>query len=378
MVSNIPSFRQMPKDNVSGGRGGSERVRAPNPARPGQFRRAMRDDKRFNKEDKPRETEKIREVEEVDDSEENPSLFELSRTRAKKKAAKDAFDAELAAKEASQDPEAEVTAPLVEEGVEITDGLNLEDFYANMDGFAPEEMPKPQTPILTTVKPPDQMMDALKIQQATLASSKQVPKIEKKYAKSTDQSISKKQKASPKSPSERTAEVKGDSAGAANASIQAVNFQTDKVQESKEVAPPSTIRELATQIIDRIQIMRKDNETHTTITLRNPPILEGATITLTTSSHASREFNIAFANLSPDAKLLLDRKLSEDSLTGALARKGIVVHMLTTSTNPAENLMTAEAGQTSRERQQDQQRQQQQQQQREQSSQDLEDEEGVT
>ena len=93
--------------------------------------------------------------------------------------------------------------------------------------------------------------------------------------------------------------------------------------------------------------------------MRNPPILDGATITLTTTDNAKREVNIAFANLSPDAKMLLDRKLKEDSLTQTLDRKGITVHMLTTTTQ-AEQPLAPQAGQSFRERQQEGQQQQQQ------------------
>ena len=78
-----------------------------------------------------------------------------------------------------------------------------------------------------------------------------------------------------------------------------------------------------------------------------------------------------YCNLSPDAKLFLDRKLNEDSLTQTLERKGVIVHMITTSTQP-ENL-TVGTSQPSQEEQQQQQREQsQQQQQREREQQEEE------
>lgn len=106
--------------------------------------------------------------------------------------------------------------------------------------------------------------------------------------------------------------------------------------------------------------MRKGDLTSTIITLRHPPVMAGSTITLTSSANANREFNISFANLSPDAKVFLDRKLKEDSLTETLERKGIIVHNVTTTTEP-EKVISADAGQASKDRQDQQQEQQQQQ-----------------
>lgn len=149
-------------------------------------------------------------------------------------------------------------------------------------------------------------------------------------------------------------------AAAMQSPIQAAAFHSEKASAGGEASRSATIRDLAAQIVDRIQVMRKDDQTSTIITLRHPPILSGATITLTASDHAKREFNISFANLSPDAKVFLDRKLKEDSLTETLDRKGIVVHNLTTTTEP-EKVITADAGQASKDRQDQQQEQQQQQ-----------------
>lgn len=149
-------------------------------------------------------------------------------------------------------------------------------------------------------------------------------------------------------------------AATAQPAIQGAAFHADKVQETSEASRSATIRELAAQIVERIQVMRKDDLTSTIITLRHPPVMAGSTITLTSSDNAKREFNISFANLSPDAKVFLDRKLKEDSLTETLERKGIIVHNITTTTEP-EKVISADAGQASKDRQDQQQEQQQQQ-----------------
>lgn len=146
--------------------------------------------------------------------------------------------------------------------------------------------------------------------------------------------------------------------GGVNAPVQGVNLKSDKAAEA-ETAPPATIGDIANRIVDKIQVMRAGNETQTTITLRQPPMLEGATITLTASDNAKKEFNIQFANLSNEAQKFLDTRLKgEGGLREALEKKDIVVHVMTTSTQPAETLISADAGQAGRERQ-DQQGQQQ-------------------
>lgn len=113
--------------------------------------------------------------------------------------------------------------------------------------------------------------------------------------------------------------------------------------EKNEINQPSSnarsnLQELARQIIDRIQVMQQGGDTKTQITLKNPPLLVGSTITLTSSANAQNEYNISFGNLSYEAKTFLDKKLHKDSLTKALQKKGVVVHMVTTTVE-RENLV---------------------------------------
>jgi hypothetical protein len=389
MLNNIPPIRPNPREE-SGVR--TDRMKPQGPPRNDTFRKSMRD-RRPSKEEEHASA--------VEDHEEPaPSLFDLSKTTKPKP--KPSLTSKSTLKESSSDfvSNRPVTAkperdPSQDQGSDLfashegeeattsepTPQQPADHFLATADepqfvvdeGFQESEIEttQPKMPLEMPQKDfnklPDQFLtkDALNQQQAaTLPRPQTIKKTADKEASFETGKVglsSKKQKAG-KGEESRTAEkteAKGDTTGAVNASIQSVGFQTDKVQETQETAPSATIREIATQIVDRIQIMRKENETHTTITLRHPPILEGATITLTTSDHAKREFNIAFANLSPDAKLLLDRKLKEDSLTENLERKGIIVHMLTTSTQ--ENPINVDAsGQSFRDRQEQQQQQQQQ------------------
>lgn len=388
MVNNIPSFRSSPREDSANR---SDRTKPRDSGRDDRFRKAV--DERHPKKD---EEEYAASVEEHEDP---GSLFDLSRkTKVKKQSSLTgqsslketssgselSHNRPLTAKEGSKDQSQDQGSNLFSQGEASVGGndlaaeLFLEDLYAiteapvgegglqkkeaNPSPLSPEPVKKPMERFT-----PTQETDALKQQEIASDVLSRPQKVKRKNEESffeTDNidQTSKKQKTSkseePKS--EGKAEIKENPSIIGNISAQSMNLQLEKAPETQETARPATIQELATQIIDHIQIMRKDNQTQTTLTLRHPPILEGATITLTTSDHAKREFNIAFANLSPDAKLLLDRKFTEDSLTETLERKGIIVHMLTTSTQ-AETLLTVDAGQASRDRQDQQQQQQQQQ-----------------
>jgi hypothetical protein len=135
------------------------------------------------------------------------------------------------------------------------------------------------------------------------------------------------------------------------------------LQDSPSSANAETIRELADQIIQSIQIMTREDRTDTVVTLRYPPLLEGAQLTLSEFNHAKGEFNLTFGNLSPEAKLFLDRKLTEDSLTETLERKGIIVHTISTTTQNESVFSVEQPDQASREDQEQQKREQQQRQQ---------------
>lgn len=136
--------------------------------------------------------------------------------------------------------------------------------------------------------------------------------------------------------SERTeTSDKGATGTVVNPSIQSVGLGAEKAQEhGSELSSSSTISDLVNQLVESIQILKKSDSMDTILTLRHPPLLAGATVTITAFSHAKGEFNLAFANLSQQAKLFLDQKLAENSLSEAMSRKGITVHIITTSTEP--------------------------------------------
>lgn len=137
-----------------------------------------------------------------------------------------------------------------------------------------------------------------------------------------------------------------------------IAFNNEKPQIEEEAAPRATMRELAARIIEKIQTMRTEGKTDTIVTLRSPPMLEGATVTLSALDGAKREFSISFANLSDTAKLFLDRRLADDNLVQILERKGIIVNSMRTTTLPELPLATDTDNRFDRDQQQREQQQQ--------------------
>lgn len=98
------------------------------------------------------------------------------------------------------------------------------------------------------------------------------------------------------------------------------------------------IQEVIDQIVNKIYTIKVEGQTDTVITLKHPPLFEGATLTLKTYDTAKGEFNITFEHLCPEAKQLLDMQEHQKSLKLALEQKGYAVHIITVSTG-SENAM---------------------------------------
>lgn len=94
----------------------------------------------------------------------------------------------------------------------------------------------------------------------------------------------------------------------------------------------ASIQEIIKQLVDKVEELKQDGRTETTITLKQPPILAGANLIVTSFESAHGEFNISFQNLTQAAKDLLDLRANQDSLRFALEQKGYAVHILTTTT----------------------------------------------
>lgn len=104
------------------------------------------------------------------------------------------------------------------------------------------------------------------------------------------------------------------------------------ISTEKAIIPVSNIQEIINQMIAKATEMKHSGTTETVLTLKYPPLFEGATIVVTSFDSAKNEFNISIENLTQVAKNLMDMKVNKDSLLLALEQKGYAVHILATTT----------------------------------------------
>ena len=116
-----------------------------------------------------------------------------------------------------------------------------------------------------------------------------------------------------------------------------------------QTAPPKDIDQIVTQIVDAITVSTTAEKTDTTITLKQPPVLEGAVLTVTSFKTAPNEINVTFANLTQEAKNLLDNIGNRSALDSALDQKGYTMHMITTTTL-VDNRVATDGSNLSREK----------------------------
>ena len=71
------------------------------------------------------------------------------------------------------------------------------------------------------------------------------------------------------------------------------------------------IEELLKRVVDEVNVVRQNGMTKTEVTLMNIKDFEGAKLTLTNYDDSSKRFDIAFTQLSVEAKNLLDANMSD-------------------------------------------------------------------
>lgn len=128
--------------------------------------------------------------------------------------------------------------------------------------------------------------------------------------------------------------------------------------QTKRTISASHIQEIIEQMVNSLKTVHDSGKTETLITLKHPPIFEGANIILSAYDSAKGEFNIAFENLTQAAKQLLDLRANQESLRQALEQRGYAVHIVVTTTL-IENRILAENANLPDERQREQQEDQQ-------------------
>lgn len=100
----------------------------------------------------------------------------------------------------------------------------------------------------------------------------------------------------------------------------------------------SQMKEIVEQIVDKLYVIESQGKSEVYISLKYPPLFEGAQVVVTSFTTANKEFNLAFENLRPDAKLLLDNNmhLLRQSLTENGYAKAL--HIVTTTTIIEHNI----------------------------------------
>lgn len=104
---------------------------------------------------------------------------------------------------------------------------------------------------------------------------------------------------------------------------------TENVDKS---AMRTNIQEIVDQIVDKLYTLKVQGRMDTTLTLKHPPLFEGAKITISEFDTAKGEFNIKFENLTQMAKELIDVRANQDALKLGLEQKGLTMHIVIATT----------------------------------------------
>lgn len=118
----------------------------------------------------------------------------------------------------------------------------------------------------------------------------------------------------------------------ATATTPIVGEVSPSVPQVDRAALISHIQALADKVVDSVYTLDQSGKTETIVTLKNMPLFNDARIILTSFNTAPKEYNVAFENLRPDAKQVIDQNLN--TLRVALDDQGFVnvIHILSTTT----------------------------------------------
>lgn len=131
--------------------------------------------------------------------------------------------------------------------------------------------------------------------------------------------------------------------------IQQPQITPKGAQVSPEVRQ-ATLQQLINQIAEHISTMTTKHLETLTVDIKYPPLFAGAQLTVTQYKQARGEFNLSFANLTPEARLLIESSAQQQRLNDALTEKGYKIHIITIETHPIERpTFEAQASGSSRE-----------------------------
>lgn len=104
----------------------------------------------------------------------------------------------------------------------------------------------------------------------------------------------------------------------------AINQVPEQSVKAREV-----LIKLADEMISRLDQITAPDRTDTTITLKHPPLFNGAELVITEFKSSQKEFNVTFTGLSPDARMLIEVQQNQEALRTALLEKGYTLQMVT-------------------------------------------------
>jgi hypothetical protein len=119
--------------------------------------------------------------------------------------------------------------------------------------------------------------------------------------------------------------------------INPANTQVQPIETSASVQVERTgmhispIQDIVEKLIDKLFILETKGQTDTTLTL-GEGVFKGTVIVISQFHSANGQLNLAFENLTQQAKALMDAQPNRDQLMLALSEKGYTVQQFTTTT----------------------------------------------
>jgi hypothetical protein len=98
--------------------------------------------------------------------------------------------------------------------------------------------------------------------------------------------------------------------------------------EARE-AHRAELHALVEQVAETMATLVSKTDTTIVVTLKHPPLFDGASLIVKESATAKNEYNITFENLSPQARALIDVEANQAQLRQGLIEKGYTLHMVT-------------------------------------------------
>ena len=94
--------------------------------------------------------------------------------------------------------------------------------------------------------------------------------------------------------------------------------------------------QLISQTAEAITTFVSKDVTSTVVTIRQPPIFEGATLTVTEYTTSPQQFNITFGNLTPEAQRMVESMANQQQLKQAMIDRGYTVQNIIIEATPAK------------------------------------------